>query len=128
LTILKLAALKPELKIVADQHGAPTWSHDLAKLTAHIVTGHTTATLPSGVYHASAQGETTWHGFASAAVAQSHLPNPALITPIQSSEYPTPAARPKNSRLNTEKLVKTFNVRLPYWQESLTAVLTELQG
>jgi len=124
LTILKLAAQKPELRIVADQHGAPTWSHDLAALAAHIV-GHTTPeTLPSGVYHATSQGETTWYGFASEFVRT--VANPATLLPIATSDYPTPARRPHNSRLNCDKLYRTFGVRLPQWQESLAQALALL--
>jgi dTDP-4-dehydrorhamnose reductase len=126
LTILRLAAQKPELKIVADQHGVPTWSRDLADLAANLVAGNTPETLPTGVFHATSQGETTWHGFAAAAVAQAGILNAARILPIPSSEYPTPAQRPKNSRLNCDRLHQTFGVRLPDWQSSLAAVLAEI--
>ena len=137
-TILKLAAERPELKIVDDQHGAPTWSHDLARLAAHIVAHCETestarqVTLNSvisphaSVYHATSQGETTWHGFASEALRQSNIPNPATLIPIPTSAYPTPARRPANSRLNCEKLYRTFGFRLPPWQQSLTTVLSHL--
>jgi dTDP-4-dehydrorhamnose reductase len=121
LTILRLAAEKPELKIVADQHGAPTWSRDLATLARHIVDQYTPDAVPSGVYHATSQGETTWHGFASAAVRRRNLP--ARILSIPTSGYPTPALRPANSRLNCDKLAATFGTRLPDWQASLAAVL-----
>jgi dTDP-4-dehydrorhamnose reductase len=122
LTILRLAAQKPELKIVADQHGAPTWSRDLALLAQHIVATNPDLTQLGGIYHATSTGETTWHGFASAIVAQSGLTTPVL--PIPSSEFPTPAQRPKNSRLNCDKLAAAFNYRLPNWETSLAKVLT----
>jgi len=140
LTILRLAAQKPELKIVSDQHGAPTTSRDLARLAAHIVTHCETEasarriTLNSviaplaGVYHAAAQGETTWHGFASAALQLSKIPNPATLLPIPTAGYPTPARRPLNSRLNCDKLYRAFGFRLPPWQISLAAVLAELNA
>ncbi len=122
LTILKMAAQKPELKIVADQHGAPTWARDLALLTAHLVAQRTPETLESGVYHATSQGETTWFGFASEGVGRSNLP--ARLIPISTADYPTPAKRPHYSRLNCEKLADTFNFRLPAWDVSLGHVLT----
>ncbi len=126
LTILKLAGEKPELKIVADQHGAPTWSRDLALLAQHIVATTPDPAAVSGVYHAANAGETTWHGFASEFVRMAALPNPATLLPIPSSAYPTPARRPHNSRLNCDKLHQTFGFRLPPWQTSLAAVLREI--
>ena len=125
LTIRRLAAQKPELKIVADQYGAPTWSRDLALLARHVVALDPDLTRLGGTYHATSAGETTWHGFASAIVAQSGLTTPVL--PIPSSDFPTPAGRPKNSRLNCGKLAAAFNYRLPDWQTSLAKVLTEIQ-
>jgi len=133
-TILKLAGERPQLNIVSDQHGAPTWSHDLARLAAHIVAHCETQssgrqiTLNSGTYHAAAQGETTWHGFASEAVRLANLPNAAILTAIPTSDYPTPARRPANSRLNCEKLYRTFEFRLPPWQQSLTTVVSQLSS
>jgi dTDP-4-dehydrorhamnose reductase len=126
LTILRLAAQRPELKIVADQHGAPTWSRDLALLAQHIVANDPDLTRLGGIYHATSAGETTWHGFASAIVANSGLTTPVL--PIPSSDFPTPAQRPKNSRLNCDKLAAAFSYRLPDWQTSLAKVLTEVQA
>ena len=123
LTILKLAAQKPELRIVADQHGAPTWAHDLATLTAALV-AHPTP--PSGLYHATAQGETTWHGFASEALRLHPIPNAANLIPIPTTDYPCAAQRPLNSRLNCDKLASTFNLRLPPWRTSLSPMLSQL--
>jgi len=118
LTILKLAAERPELRIVADQVGAPTWSRDLATLTTQIINA---PSVPSGIYHATNQGETTWHGFATEALrlANSHT----TLIPTPTSAYPTPARRPANGRLNCDKLDRTFGRRLPDWQQSLTTVL-----
>jgi dTDP-4-dehydrorhamnose reductase len=127
LTILKLAAQKSELRIVADQHGAPTSAHDLANLTAHILAQNSVQPNPaSGLFHATAQGETTWHGFASEALRQHSIPNAATLIPIPTAEFPTPAQRPQNSRLNCDKLASTFNFRLPQWQTSLTQVLSSM--
>lgn len=118
LTILKLAAERPELKIVADQTGAPTWSHDLATLTAQLIALKPTE---SGIYHATSSGETTWHGFASEFLRIANLPT--SLIPIPTSAYPTPARRPANSRLNCDKLNRTFNLQLPPWQTSLARVM-----
>jgi dTDP-4-dehydrorhamnose reductase len=124
LTILRLAAEKPELKIVADQIGAPTWSRSIAEATAQVVVQwpHKSA---SGLYHLSAAGVTSWHGFASKIVDLSRelVPEQSLavekILPIPATEYPTPAARPANSQLNSDKLWQTYGVQLPDWEQTL---------
>ena len=127
LTILKFARERPELKIVADQHGTPTAARDLAALTAHILS---LPTPPSGLYHATSQGETTWHGFATEFLRLRRLAEPethfATLTPIPTADYPTPAHRPSNSRLNCDKLFQTVGFRLPPWQQSLATVLAEI--
>ena len=142
LTILKLAREREQLRIVADQHGAPTWSRDLARMAAtaiaqceaqaereHKPLVETVAAV-SGIYHASGSGETTWHGFAAEAVRQMSEKEPATkfaqLEGISTAEYPTPAKRPANSRLNCEKLTRTFGWTMPAWQDSLSSVLSEL--
>jgi dTDP-4-dehydrorhamnose reductase len=141
-TILKLARERGELRIVADQYGAPTWSRDLAHIAARVIahceriaaesstTISEAAARHSGIYHSSGSGETTWAGFATEAIHQLQLREPdtklATITPIPSTEYPTPAARPTNSRMSNEKLFQTFGYRMMDWRESLTEVLAEL--
>ncbi len=132
-TILKLAAEKPELRIVADQFGAPTWSRDIATATASIA-ARWRAGDPAeytGVYHLPRWGETSWYGFAAEALRLRALAHPeapcARLLPISTAEYPTPAARPKNSRLDCSKLSQAFDIRLPDWSASLTAVLQELE-
>ena len=126
-TILKLARERDELKIVGDQHGAPTWSRDLARLAAHAITR---PDIPSGIYHASGSGETTWAGFAEEALRQLKIHEPAVklakITAIPSSEYPTPARRPSNSRMSTRKLHNILGWTMMDWRESLAQVLDEL--
>ena len=124
LTMRRLMRERPELKIVADQIGAPTWCRDLAEATA-IILGqlacHTEAFAPWGIYHVSDAGETSWHGFAQAIQqldADATLTNAKLI-PIPSSEYPTPAKRPLNSRLNADKLERVFGLKLQHWQRAL---------
>lgn len=129
-TILTLGKSRDELRVVADQHGAPTWSRDLAQLSAHIVRT-TTHDLPSGIYHAAGAGETSWAGFAEEALrlTQQRFPEAKLakITPIPSVEYPTPAARPSNSRMDGTKLTQTFGYTMLDWHDSLTQVLAEIQ-
>ena len=143
-TILRFAREREEMKIVADQHGAPTWSEDLARLVVHTVTameanaaasGKTVAeavAAKGGVYHACDAGETTWFGFASEFVrlAQAREPQQkfARLLPIPSSEYPTPAARPANSRLNCERLRTELGFVMPDWKDSVQKVMDQLYG
>lgn len=144
LSILKLAREREHLRIVADQHGAPTWSFDLARLTAHAIehvervgaeTGcslHEAAGPVSGIYHASGAGETTWYGFAVQAIAELQQREPetklATVEAITTAEYPTPATRPMNSRLDCRKLEQVLGWRMMDWQESLKAVFGELRS
>jgi dTDP-4-dehydrorhamnose reductase len=123
LTMLRLAAERDELRIVADQYGAPTWCRTLADTTACILSQARVASDSNawwrdngGLYHLTSQGATTWHGFADALLDQAEK-KPALV-PISSSEYPVPAARPGNSRLSCELLIKKFG-HLPHWREAL---------
>lgn len=132
-TILRLAREREELRIVADQHGAPTWSRDLANLAAHVVSlpGDETSQA-RGVYHAAGAGETTWAGFAEEAIrlTRQREPGPRLATVIgiSSAEYPTPAARPANSRLNCGKLEAAFAWSMLDWRDSLQRVVEDLEG
>ena len=134
-TILKLATEKPELRIVADQTGAPTWSRDIATATAAVAKRWLSGDKEehSGIYHLVAAGETTWHGFAAEALRQWIALHPenagscARLIAISTAEYPTPAARPKNSRLDCAKLARVFDVRLPDWHISLASVLQEIK-
>jgi dTDP-4-dehydrorhamnose reductase len=142
LTILKVAQERDSLRIVADQHGAPTWSRDLALLTAAVIektemkaaSNHCSiaeaATTLGGLYHAAGAGETTWHGFAAAALRLLHEQNPALklatLEGITTADYPTPATRPQNSRLDCGKLAHVLDWRMPAWQTSLHSVMAEV--
>ncbi|HZY61826.1 MAG TPA: dTDP-4-dehydrorhamnose reductase [Edaphobacter sp.] len=141
LTILKLARERDKLHIVADQHGAPTWSHDLAKMTAHVIARCEAIAggrpLPAaiadlnGIYHAAGAGETTWYGFAFEAIRLRRNKEPgatfADIQAISTAEYPTPAKRPMNSCLNCGKLEQQFGWEMMNWHESLREVLAELR-
>jgi dTDP-4-dehydrorhamnose reductase len=131
-TILRLAAERDELRIVADQFGAPTSSSSIAN-TVLSVMGHWQNPL-TGTYHLVNAGQTTWHGFAIAIVEEYNriqmahgLPllkaSPENIHAITTQDYPTPAARPANSCLDCSKLANHFSVRLPDWHAALIAEL-----
>jgi len=140
LTILKLARERERLRVVADQHGAPTWSRDLARMTAAVIGQCETVARArelaavladaGGIYHAAGAGETTWHGFAVEAVRLQQQKEPearfAEIEAIASAEYPTPARRPANSRMNCDKLAERFGWRMMDWRDSLGQVVAEI--
>ncbi|MDB5988686.1 MAG: dTDP-4-dehydrorhamnose reductase [Herbaspirillum sp.] len=124
-TILRLAAEKDELRIVADQFGAPTWSRTIADTAANILGQLRTEKgafagleQASGIYHLSAQGRTNWYEFTNAIVANAALAKMPRITAIGSDEYPTPARRPMNSVLSCDKLTQRF-CALPAWDLAL---------
>lgn len=126
LTMLRLGAERDELRVVDDQRGAPTSSLQLARLTREILLerGLERARAASGVYHATAGGETTWCGFARAIFErQARRPR---VTPIPSSEYPTPARRPSNSVLDNGRLAAALQLRLGDWQTGLDETLAAL--
>lgn len=122
--ILSAAKTKPELRVVADQRGAPTASAAIAGAVAQVLSSPELTGKPSGIYHLSAAGETTWHGFATAILQAKGLKNP--IAAIRSDEYPVAARRPKNSLLDNSKTRATFGVTLPEWRQSLAAVLAAI--
>ena len=121
LTMLRLAKERDELRVVADQHGAPTWSRTIADTTAQVLSqahagGREWWVQNSGVYHLSAQGQTTWHEFTEAIIAEAGLS--CKVLPITTAEYPTPARRPQYSVMSSERLMARF-CRLPDWKEAL---------
>ncbi len=138
-TVLRVAAEREQMNIVDDQHGAPTWSRELARMIRHVIAqceaqqGSLDQALSrvQGVYHACAAGETTWFGFASEALRLRQLADPEMklahLAPIPTSGYPTPARRPANSRLSCEKLASVFGYRMPEWKISLAQVMGELR-
>ena len=121
-TMLRLRTERPELRIVADQHGAPTSADAIATATVRILTDAGAGKWTSGVYHMTAGGATSWCGFAEAIFARAGAPTPSLV-PIKTTEYPTPAARPANSVLSNEKFTAHFGFRLPEWEQQLDAVM-----
>ncbi|MDD4910681.1 MAG: dTDP-4-dehydrorhamnose reductase [Sideroxydans sp.] len=122
-TILRLAKERDELRIVADQFGAPTWARLLATSTAQVIAGFSAE--KSGVYHLTPHGRTSWHGFAQEIVRLAKQydevlkDKPLVIHPIATHEYPVPAKRPANSSLDTAKFETAFNVTLPNWDSEV---------
>lgn len=130
LTMLRLGADRPELKVVADQLGAPTWCNTIATLTAHIATQSfavqdraTWWREHSGIFHLTATGATSWHGFAEAIFRLSGLERTPSVVPIPAASYPTPALRPSNSRMSNEKLFSRFGLQAPDWESALRLCL-----
>jgi dTDP-4-dehydrorhamnose reductase len=133
-TMLRLARERDELRVVADQVGAPTWARAVAAATAHVLGAALAATDGpatwvrgrAGVYHLAAGGATTWHGLAEAVLAA----DPARaeqrarrVVPIATADYPTPARRPANSRLDSSRAAARLGVRIPDWREQLGLAL-----
>ena len=137
-TILRLSAERDQLKIVADQWGAPTSSDAIAEGVREVLkVWQMQDQTKSGIYHFTNTGSTSWFGFAKA-ILQSYeskvqaLSLPALkiksetVMPITTADYPTPAARPANSRLDNTKLQNAFGFTLPDWETSLQAVMKQI--
>jgi dTDP-4-dehydrorhamnose reductase len=125
LTMLRLARERDELRVVNDQHGAPTWSRTIADTTALLLAQARAAGQPwwtehGGVYHLSSQGQTSWCGFTEAIVAAAGLS--CKVLPISSAEYPVPARRPANSVLDTSRL-RARLCELPHWEQALSLCL-----
>ena len=129
-------AQRPELRIVDDQIGAPTWARNIADATALIVQAarreQAQGQFASGLFNLTAAGATSWYGFAQAILngAQQHgllsaQPAPQL-KPIPSADYPLPAARPKNSRLAGERLRQRFGIALPDWKQGLARCIEDM--
>jgi dTDP-4-dehydrorhamnose reductase len=134
-TILRLAAEREELAIVADQVGSPTWARLIAETTAHILRQSLLERrqdhFNSSVYNLTSVGETSWHGFAQAIVeiARQQGGQPLknrVINPIPASAYPVPARRPLNSRLSTDRLERHFGLQMPSWDIALKCCMEEM--
>ena len=122
--ILAAAKTKPELRVVNDQHGAPTSSVALAGAVVQVVANPDFSKKASGLYNLSAAGETTWHGFATAILQARGIATPVVA--IRSGEYPVAARRPRNSLLDNSKVGATFGIALPDWRQGLAAVLAAI--
>ena len=133
LTVRRLGRERKELKIVDDQIGAPTPARMIAEATAHVVSGVATGGKPgsrqpaesAGIYHLSAAGRTSWHEFAAEILRG--VEGAATVRPIPTSEYPTPARRPKNSLLDNSRFHEHFGFALPDWRVGLRLCLEELR-
>jgi len=135
-TILALAKNREELNVVSDQYGAPTSAELIADVTALAIfkVSQTTNNKSfSGIYHLAPSGEASWHSFAISIIERTQQSTkivlktlPSSVLPIATDDYPTAATRPKNSRLNTTKLCKKFNVYLPDWHYHMHRFVDEL--
>ena len=131
-TMLKLARERDSLSIIDDQIGVPTGADLLADITAHAIRTAQQRPELSGLYHLVAGGETSWHGYASFVIDYARRNGvtlkvvPDAIKPVSTSAFPTPARRPHNSRMDTTKLQRAFDLYLPSWQNGVTRMLTEI--
>lgn len=129
-TMLRLASDRETLSVVADQIGAPTGADLIADVTAQALRQALQQPELAGLYHLAAAGEVSWHGYASEVIAFAKANGELLavkaIEPVETTAYPTPAHRPLNSRLNTQKLRATFSLHLPDWQSGVTRMLREI--
>lgn len=130
-TILNLARSRDTLSIVADQYGAPTSADTIAIASTHAIHDLIRGRADSGIYHLTAAGETSWHGYARFLIGQAlQLGMPLQLAPenisaIPASEYPLPAKRPCNSRLSIQKFQNTFDLVLPDWRSGIIRMLQE---
>ena len=131
-TMLRLAREREELKVVADQVGAPTGADLLADVTAHAVRSLLAGRGAPGIYHVAASGATSWHEYARFVVTHAQQAGhqlkagPERVLPIPSSAFTTPARRPHNSRLATTRFQTTFGLALPPWEQGVARMLQEI--
>lgn len=131
-TMLRLAAEREQLKVVADQIGAPTGADLLADVSAHLVRATLADRTLGGTYHAVASGETSWFDYARHVIGRAAARGAALkvqadqVQPLASQDYPTPAPRPLNSRLDNRRLQQRFGLTLPHWQTGVDRLLDEI--
>ena len=129
-TMLRLAKDRETLSVIADQIGAPTGADLIADVTALAIQQVLGRPELAGLYHLAAAGEVSWHGYASHVIdlakAQGEELAVTTVSPIETTAYPTPARRPLNSRLDTQKLRDNFSLHLPDWQSGVTRMLMEV--
>ena len=130
-TMLRLAQERERLTVINDQFGAPTGADLLADITAHAISQVRQQPEQTGLYHLTALGETTWFEYTKYVIAKASIASPAIkiiakdVVPVLSEAFKTAAQRPKNSRLNTEKLQTAFNLHLPPWEHGVDRMLAE---
>ena len=131
-TMLRLAQERERLTVIDDQWGAPTGADLLADVTAHAIRHLQAHPQDAGLYHVAAGGETNWNLYAKHVLAQAQQAQPAIklkateVAPVPTSDFPTPAVRPHNSRLDTRKLQTTFGLSLPPWQQGVARMVAEI--
>jgi dTDP-4-dehydrorhamnose reductase len=128
-TMLRLGAERDEIRVVADQHGSPTWAADIARVIAAVAAAIGAGRMPWGTYHYTGAGVTSWAGFAEAifAAAAPRTGRRPTIVPIATDAYPTPARRPANSRLDCAKIERRLGIVPRPWQEALRLMLADLE-
>ena len=130
-TMLRLAHERASMNVIDDQIGAPTSAELIADVTAHALRDVLSGRAPGGTYHLAAAGETSWYGYAKFVIDRARAQGQVLalvadsLKPIPASEYPLPARRPQNSRLNTQLLERSFALKLPSWEAGVARVLDE---
>jgi len=133
-TMLRLAGELESLSVIDDQIGAPTSAELLADVTSHALRAALQDASLAGLYHCVAAGQTSWHGYAryvletAQGLGWSLKAGPEQVAATSTANYPTPAQRPLNSRLNTSKLQQTFDLAMPPWQAGVARMLTEITG
>ncbi len=131
-TMLRLAQERERLTVIDDQWGAPTGADLLADVTAHAIRHLQARPQDAGLYHVAAGGETNWNLYAKHVLAQAQQAQPAIkikaieVAPVPTSDFPTAAVRPYNSRLDTRKLQTTFGLTLPPWQQGVARMVAEI--
>jgi len=131
-TMLRLAAEREALSVIDDQVGAPTGAELLADVSAHALRGLAARPELGGTYHCAAAGETSWHGYARFVIESARAAGvplkvaPDAVRAIATAQYPTPARRPLNSRLDTSRLRAAFGLHLPHWQQGVARMLDEV--
>lgn len=130
-TMLRLAGDRDEISVVADQIGNPTSALDIADGILKVATNLATNPAPQlrGIFHMTAAGEASWADFATSifAISKAQGGPHATVKPIGTADYPTPARRPANSRLDSAKVAEVHGVALPHWQDALTVAMKRLQ-
>ena len=131
-TMLRLAQERDEIKVVADQVGAPTGAELLADVSAHMIRHTLVNPALSGLYNVVAAGETSWHGYAQHVIEAARARGLPIrvkaenLRAIPTADYPTPAVRPLNSRLSTDKVRRHFGLTLPHWTQGVDRMLDEV--
>jgi dTDP-4-dehydrorhamnose reductase len=128
-TMIRLMNERDEVLVVNDQHGSPTYTRDLAGALCVIINSDSRA---YGTYHYTNEGKTTWYQFARMIYqlgrARAHISRSCEVRPISTDRYPTKAIRPKYSVLSKSKIIKTFGISIPIWQDALERFYSELEG